>query len=165
MFKHPLFLAALLLSVSAGAFAQSSTAPAKPANAASAPALTPQQQADMQKQNAQMSQASMQIAKMIDQGQAGAVWDQASSVAKQAAKRDDFVRQVNQDRAKLGAPGTRQLSGISRTQSKGGTVPAGLYINVSYATKFARAEQPVRELISYHLDTDKVWRVAGYSVR
>jgi len=160
MFKKTL-LAALLLTASVGAFAQS---PA-PAKAQSAPALTPQQKAQLEKQNAQMAQASLQIAQMVDQGQTGTVWDQASSVAKQANKRADFVRQISDDRAQLGALGTRKLTAITRTQSQGGTLPAGLYINVSYATSFAKAKQPVRELISFHLDSDQTWRVAGYTLR
>jgi hypothetical protein len=44
-------------------------------------------------------------------------------------------------------------------------VPAGLYININYATRFAKTQKPVRELISFHLDSDKVWRVAGYTLR
>jgi hypothetical protein len=163
MFKKTL-LATLLLTVSAAAFAQSPAASATPGKTQSAPALTPQQKAQLEKQNAQMAQASLQIAQMVDQGQTGTVWDQASSVAKQANKRADFVKQISSDRAQLGAPGTRKLTAITRTQSKGGTLPTGLYINVSYATPFARAKQPVRELISFHLDNDQTWRVAGYTV-
>lgn len=160
MFKKTL-LAALLLTVSAAAFAQSPT----PAKTQSAPALTPQQKAQIEKQNVQMAQASLRIAQMVDQGQTGAVWDEASSVAKQTTKRTDFVQQIATDRAKLGTAGARKLVAITRTQSKGGTLPAGLYVNVSYATQFAKAKQPVRELISFHWDTDHVWRVAGYTVR
>ncbi len=163
MFSKPL-LAALLLTASAGAFAQSPAKPA-PAAATAAPAMTAQQKAQMEKQNAEMSQAAMQVIQMVDRSQTGAVWDQASSVAKQSTKRDEFVRQITADRTQLGAPGTRKLAAITRTQSKGGALPAGLYINVSYATQFSKAKQPVRELVSYHLDTDRTWRVAGYSVR
>ena len=44
-------------------------------------------------------------------------------------------------------------------------MPAGNYINVVFATRFANAAEPVRELVSFHLDEDKTWRVSGYSVR
>jgi hypothetical protein len=160
MFKKTL-LAALLVTVSLGAFAQS---PA-PAKMQSAPTLTTQQKAQLEKQDTQMAQASLRIAQMIDQGQTGDVWDQASSVAKQSSKRADFVQQISADRAKLGAPSSRKLVAVTRTQSKGGKLPAGLYINVSYATQFAKAKQPVRELISFHWDSDRIWRVAGYTLR
>jgi len=161
MSKASLFLAAALISASAGAFAQAQ-APAATAQKPAVATMTPAQQAEAQKQ----VQASMQVIKAIDQNQAGSVWDQSSSVAKKATKRADFVRQIGADRAKLGAPSERRLAGVSRTESKGdGSVPAGVYINISYATKFANSQQPVRELVSYHQDGDKVWRVAGYSVR
>lgn len=161
MLKHYL-LAAALLGVSAGAFAQ---APAAAAKTAATPALSAQQKAQIQKQNTQMAQAALQIAQMVDRGQAGIVWDKASSVAKSAVKRADFVRQITTDRAALGAPTKRQTTAITRTQSKGGSLPAGLYINVSHRTQFAHSKTPVRELVSFHLDPDHVWRVAGYTVR
>ena len=44
-------------------------------------------------------------------------------------------------------------------------MPAGNYFNVVFATGFANAAEPVRELVSFHLDEDKTWRVSGYSVR
>ena len=119
----------------------------------------------MQKQQAQaLAKDALKIALAIDQGQAGAVWEKASSVAK-LTKRQDFARQIFNDRAELGAPSSRKQVAITFAQSKGGAVPAGLYISVNYATKFARKKKLVRELISYHLDNDRVWRVSGYSVR
>jgi hypothetical protein len=163
MFKKT-FLTAVLLGVSVGAFAQT-PAPAAPAKAPVASTLTPQQKALLEKQNAQMAQASLRIAQMVDQNQLGQVWDQSSSITKQVTKRADFVQSVAADRAKLGAAGERKLQAITRTASRGGKVPAGIYVNVSYATRFAKAQQPVRELISFHLDSDKVWRVAGYTLR
>jgi uncharacterized protein DUF4019 len=162
MFKKTL-LAALLATVSIGAFAQL-PAPA-PTEPTSAPALTTEQKAQLEKQDTEMAQASLRIAQMIDQGQTGNVWDQSSGIAKQVSKRADFVQQINADRAKLGTPSSRKLVAVTRTQSQGGKVPTGLYINVSYATQFAKAKQPVRELISFHWDSDRVWRVAGYTLR
>jgi hypothetical protein len=91
-------LASLLLTASVGVFAQ---APAAPAQSA-APALTAQQQAQMAQQNEQMAKNSLQIAGMIDNGQAGAVWDQASFVARQSSSRADFIAQITADRAEVG---------------------------------------------------------------
>ena len=47
----------------------------------------------------------------------------------------------------------------------GAVVPEGLYINVSFPTRFANSAQPVRELVSFRFDEDQVWRLAGYSLR
>ena len=163
MFKK-ILLIALLTGASAGAFAQS-PAPATPAKPQATTALTPQQKAQLEKQNVQMAEASLRIAQMVDQNELGQVWDQSSSVTKQTTKRVDFVKSVGADRARLGAASERKLQAITRTASNGGNVPAGIYVNVSYATRFAKAQAPVRELISFHLDSDKIWRVAGYSLR
>lgn len=162
----PLLVPVLLLAIASSAFAQTATTPVAPvAQPATAPQLTAAQKAQMEKQNAQMAAASLQIAQMVDQNQIGQVWDNASSVAKQANTRAEFVQMISADRAKLGALKSRQLASIARVQSTGGALPAGLYLNVNYATQFANAKQPVRELISYYLDKDNVWRVSGYTVR
>src|SRR3546814_10980716 len=55
---------------------------------------------------------------------------------------------------------------VSRSQFPAGAqVPEGFYLNVAVPTTFAESEQPVRELVSFRLDEDKVWRVSGYSLR
>jgi ATPase subunit of ABC transporter with duplicated ATPase domains len=163
MFKKFL-LPTLLLIATTSAFAQSQTAPATPVKTQSAPTLTPQQKAQLENQNMHMAQAAQQIAQMVDRNRSGAVWDGASSVAKQTNSRADFIQKTSADRARLGAFSSRKLMAVTRTFSKGGKLPAGVYINVNYATQFANSRQPIRELISFHLDNDKTWRVAGYTV-
>ncbi len=101
-----------------------------------------------------------------DANRIGEVWDGASPTMKRLVSKDEFVKQVTMDRNRLGAPAGRGQAGVSRSQfAAGGQVPAGLYINVSFPTKFAKAPQQVRELVSFHLDDDKTWRVSGYSLR
>lgn len=165
--RKQLLLPVLLLAIAPGVCAQSAAAPAAPTStqATTAPELSPAQKAQLEKQNTQMATAALQIAQMVDQNQIGPIWDNASSVAKQANTRADFVQQISADRAQLGALKSRQLTAITRTHSKGGELPPGLYISMNYTTQFANARQPVHELISYHLDADEVWRVAGYTVR
>lgn len=163
-------LSAALLGASTAALAQSAAAPAaaKPqTQAQAAPALTPEQQAQLREQNTKMEQAALQVAQQVDQGKTGSVWDGASSVAKQAVQRDAFVKQVDADRKQVGKLVSRKFATITRSASQGGAkaTPAGYYVNVSFATQFANQKQPIRELISFHLDTDKVWRVAGYTLR
>lgn len=162
MFKQ-LVLSAALLATPLALPAQ--TPAAQPAKAQAAPSLTPQQQAQLKKQNAQMAQAALQVAQLVDQGKAGEVWDGASAVAKQIVKRDAFIQQTASSRQQAGKLQGRQLAAITRTASSGGKTPAGDYINVNFATRFANAKQPVRELVSFHRDSDKVWRVSGYTLR
>lgn len=130
------------------------------------PASTPQQAAAQdQRQNQQMEQAALQVAKMVDQNQVAQLWDGASTVARQIVTRDAFIKGVETDRRTVGLPQTRNLALLTYSQSDGRKAPPGLFANVSFATRFVNEKQPVRELISFHLDNDHVWRVTGYSLR
>ncbi|MGH8026551.1 MAG: DUF4019 domain-containing protein [Pseudoxanthomonas sp.] len=162
----------LSLCLTAGhALAQQAAQPAprpaaQPAPRQAAPQLTAEQQAELARQNANMSKAAAQVIGMIDQNKTGEVWDGASTVAKATVGKDEFIKQITQDRRNLGAISSRTQTGVNRNAyPAGGAVPAGNYISVSYATRFANMAQPVRELVSFHLDSDNVWRVSGYTVR
>lgn len=176
--KRSLMVLSLLLPFTAGAqqpqpAAQPAPRPAAaPATSAAArpgtptQQLTPAQQAQLDKQNAEMSAAALQAVRLVDGGQAAQLWDGASSVARKAVARDAFAKQVAADRARLGALVGRGQPSISRVRfNAGAAVPEGLYLNVSYPTRFEKSAQPVRELVSFRLDEDRVWRLAGYSVR
>jgi hypothetical protein len=161
----PVFLLSALLVVAGGTVAQQVPTPA-PAPAAQQPPLTPEQQAQIARQDAEMSAAAAQVIQWVDQGKAADLWDGASPVAKAIVARQDFVTQIAADRKRLGAPAERKQVAVTRAAyAAGGAVPAGNYINVVFATRFANATEPVRELVSFHLDDDKTWRVSGYSLR
>ena len=146
--------------------ARPATQPARPATQPAQPQLTPEQRAQLAKQDAEMSQAALRVMQLVDANRAGEVWDGSSAVMKQAVPKDAFVRQITTDRARLGAVSGRASPVVTRTQGRAGTpVPAGLYINVQSSTKFAAQQQPIRELVSFRLDDDKVWRVSGYTLR
>ena len=156
---------ASLLVVATAASAQQAATPA-PAPAAQAQQLTAEQQAQVARQDAEMSGAAAQVIQLMDQGKSAEIWDGASPVAKAVVNRQDFVTQIAADRTRLGAPTERKQVAVTRAAyAAGGAVPAGNYINVVFATRFANAAEPVRELVSFHLDEDKTWRVSGYSVR
>ncbi len=136
------------------------------AAAQAAPALTPAQQAQMARQDEEITQAALQVARLVDSQQAAQVWDGASAVARKAVTREVFANTVNADRGRLGALVSRGKPSITRVQyPAGASVPEGIYVNVSFPTRFANNAQPVRELVSFRLDEDKVWRASGYSVR
>ena len=113
-----------------------------------------------------MGAAAMKAAQLVDANRAGELWDGASAVARRAVPKAGFVSQLTSERARLGALAGRGQPTITRVKySAGAAVPEGLYINVSFPTRFANSAQPVRELVSFRLDEDRVWRLAGYSVR
>lgn len=145
-------------------------APASPAAAkpltAGAPALTAAQQAQVQKQDAEMGAAAVRVAQLVDANRAGELWEGASPVARRAVQKTAFVTQLTTERTRLGAMAGRGQPTITRVKySAGAAVPEGLYINVSFPTRFANSAQPVRELVSFRFDEDQVWRLAGYSLR
>lgn len=166
----PLALLALALMFNGTVLAQQAAQPARaPAPAAAqAQPLTAAQQAQIAKQDAEMSKAAAQVVQLVDQNKTGEIWDGASAVAKSIVTKQAFVQQIAADRKTLGAPVERKQIGVSRTHYEANNpqgLPVGSYITVAYATKFANAAQPVREIVSFHADDDKTWRVSGYSLR
>lgn len=113
-----------------------------------------------------MTAAGLKVATLVDAGRAGEVWKGASAVARRSVTEQAFVAQLDSDRKRLGALVSRGQPVVTRVKYRAGaTVPEGLYVNVSFPTRFASSTQPVRELVSFRFDEDKVWRLAGYSVR
>ncbi|WP_061133699.1 DUF4019 domain-containing protein [Caballeronia fortuita] len=150
---------ATLVLVSTGIACQAQVQPA-------AQSLTKEQQAALDKQDRDIAQVASVVIRMIDQGKAGEVWDQASPIAKQIISRDDFMKKVTRDRAPLGAPGLRMPMGAKHYHYDGtGNMPAGAYINILFDTQFNQVSQSSREMVTFILDADKVWRFVGYSVR
>jgi Protein of unknown function (DUF4019) len=154
--RAKLLTAALLLALTSTAFAQSAAPSAKP---------TAEQQAAQAQMNQKLAGAGLQVAQLIDAGKAGEVWDGASPIAKQASTRDMFIKQTNADRKTVGPLTSRSVQGVNYRSSDGKKLPAGIYASVAFASKFASAKTPVRELISFHLESDKTWRVTGYTLR
>jgi hypothetical protein len=156
-----LFLCALLIGTFGVARAQK---PAPSQQQSAAKQLTPEQRAAIRKQNQVLVRYAESIVAMIDNGQVGQVWDQASQAAKQSVSRDQFVKATKADRAKLGKMKWRKLAAVTRSLLKGGKLPAGYYVNVNFATRFDNQANPIRELVSFHLDRDRKWRLSGYTV-
>ncbi len=154
-----LALPAALLIAAAAVHAQQ-----QPAPQAGQPPLSPQQQAQLNQLAKPIAQAALQTAQQIDQGKFGEVWDGASSSIKPLVSRDAFVKGIAADRKTVGALKSRNFAGESASVNPAGA-PPGTYMNVQFATQFANTKQPVRELISYHLDADNKWRVSGYTLR
>ncbi|WP_225782260.1 DUF4019 domain-containing protein [Xenophilus sp. Marseille-Q4582] len=114
----------------------------------------------------QMIRGSLQVVQLIDQGRTAELWEGASAGARKRVAREDFVRQVAQARAPLGAPQARTWVSVNRLAA-GGDDPdlAGQYVSVEYETRFAGQAQNVRELTTFHLGRDGTWRFSGYVIR
>lgn len=109
--------------------------------------------------------AGQRITQIVDQNQAGTLWDGASALTRKSVTRDTFANAIQTTRRPLGAVVARNWSNIARQQVQAGAqVPPGTYINIEFSTTFA-AGQNLHELISFRLDEDKVWRFTGYFLR
>ncbi|MGJ7567464.1 DUF4019 domain-containing protein [Variovorax sp. GB1R11] len=114
-----------------------------------------------------MVRGGMQAIQMIDQGKAGELWDGATPAARKRGTRADFLSQTAKSRAALGAPRMRTWVTINRQVLTDPDVDlAGQYVSIEYETRFAnKPEGSVRELVSFHLDSDRIWRFSGYALR
>jgi hypothetical protein len=162
----PLLL--LLLSAPAVVAAQTpvapETAPVPPLAPPAAPA--PRRQERRSESDEDMIAAAHQVVALIDAGRAQEIWEGASPAVRRIVPRAEFLMQVEADRARLGAPVSRGEPTVSRERYvAGGRVPQGEYVNIAFPTRFATTDAPVRELVSFRLDEDRVWRVSGYSLR
>lgn len=108
---------------------------------------------------------AMSVVRAIDAGQAAQLWDAASTVTRSSVKRETFAGSVTKVRNPLGAASGREWLSVSRQTGGGqGGLPAGNYISVELATRFS-GNRTARELVSFRLDDDGVWRFTGYVIR
>jgi hypothetical protein len=116
---------------------------------------------------AELVRGGLQAAQMIDQDKAGELWDGATPAARKRVSRGDFISQVAKARAPLGAAQQRTWVAINR-QVVGNEDPelAGQYVSIEYETRFANNSSATgRELVTFQLGSDRVWRFSGYVLR
>ena len=114
---------------------------------------------------AQVASAGADVIKILDESRYGELWNGASLVIKQLFPRAQFGVDLAKIRQPFGAPSARTWVSLSHGQLNADQGQlAGEYANVEYETRFAKGEVK-RELVSFRLDTDKVWRFAGYALR
>jgi hypothetical protein len=116
---------------------------------------------------AELVRGGMQAAQMIDQDKAGELWDGATPAARKRVSRADFISQVGKARAPLGAAQQRTWVAVNRqVVSDGDPELAGQYVSIEYETRFTNnSSTTVRELVTFQLGSDRVWRFSGYVLR
>ena len=110
--------------------------------------------------------AALQVVAAVDQFDMGSVWDRSSQLMRSTTPKDRFVANTAQRRATLGAVRSRDWLGIARSvvTQAGGSLPQGQYITVRLATS-GQNGSTMEEVISFHLDPDGQWRLAGYTLQ
>jgi len=116
-----------------------------------------------------MVRGGMQVIQMVDQGKTGELWDGATAATKKQVARGEFMTQISKARGPLGAPVQRTWVAVNRqVVADSNADVAGQYVSIEYETRFTNAaanRDSMRELVSFHLDGDKVWRFSGYLLR
>mgnify|MGYP003581165431 CR=1 FL=1 len=115
----------------------------------------------------QLVRGGLQAVQMIDQDKIGELWDGATAAARKRVSRSDFVSQVAKARAPLGAPKQRTWVAINRQViGDGDPELAGQYVSIEYETRFTHnSTATARELVTFQLGSDRVWRFSGYVLR
>lgn len=111
-----------------------------------------------------LANAVLQALQMIDRDQSAALWDGASYVARNAARREDFIASIARTRKPLGLPIERRWMSVRREQvTGGGQMPPGTYVSVEFSSRFQEGRM-AKELASLRQDEDGVWRFTGYVI-
>ncbi|MGJ7495090.1 DUF4019 domain-containing protein [Variovorax sp. RT4R15] len=116
-----------------------------------------------------MVRGGLQVIQLVDQAKIGELWDGAAPAAKKRVARADFMAQVSKLRGPLGMPLQRTWVAINRQVVADSDADlAGQYVSVEYETRFtntAANRASMRELVSFHMDRDGIWRFSGYVLR
>lgn len=111
----------------------------------------------------QFTDAAARILVAAEAGQTGEIWDTASPIMKAATPRAQFAAEIAKRVATNGPYTARQWSSITRNRvgtETGPKVPKGDYLTVGFVGS-SRAGKILRGSVSFYLDADKIWRLAG----
>ena len=147
------FPCALLLLVSVAASAQVASV---------RPPVVQAAQADLDP--AHFVDAALKALVAVESGQAGLVWDAASPVMKSATTRVAFIDSEAMRALANGQLVTRQWFSINRNRIDGNSgdknIPTGNYLTIIFVGS-NKAGQALRQNVTFVLDSDGIWRLAG----
>jgi hypothetical protein len=145
---------ALLCAAPVPVFAQAVPPPQQQQRAAQQTGVDPRQFVD----------AAYQIVRAVEGNQAGPIWDTASPVMKSTTPRDQFIASMQKRTATNGPLASREWVAITRTRvDPSAKVPQGDYLTVNFVGS-TRTGLVIRSSVSFHLDSDSSWRLAGYAM-
>ena len=127
-------------------------------------AQTPSPSSQVSPSPTEFVEIAILIARALDLGQAGQIWDNASPVMKTIVSRDQFANVAQQRRATRGALSDLTWRSVIRVQMQQpqGQLPAGNYLTVNIVG-INQDGRPIVETVSFMLDDDQNWRLIGIS--
>jgi len=149
-----------MLMAALGAYGQGRTAAKAAAPVASAAYASRYAPADP----AQLRDVALRAAAAMDEGKIADMWANASKSMQAKVKKKEFIKKVGEMRKKIGPPAGRSWVSIHREISTGSNLPAGQYASVEFELALSSGAA-VKELVSFTLDADGIWRLVGYTIR
>lgn len=107
--------------------------------------------------------AARQWLALVDSGDYAASWDRAAAAFQTAITKAQWTAALQQVRAPLGGPKTRELKSAVFSRSLPGA-PAGEYVVIQFQTQFASSPGGT-ETVTPMKDKDGQWRVSGYFIK
>ncbi|WCM22560.1 DUF4019 domain-containing protein [Paraburkholderia bryophila] len=105
------------------------------------------------------------VLQQVDSGHYAEVWQGVAPFIQARTSQEQFVDSVRQSRQVLGTVSKRGWASVTRIRyTSVNGVPDGLYANVDFATTLASGKT-MFEKVSFQLQNDGQWRLAGYSPR
>ena len=118
--------------------------------------------ADADKEASALAAAKTWLA-LVDKAEYDESWDTAASYFKGAITKDYWNQSLTAVRKPLGTLVTRELKSKTYAQSLPGA-PDGEYVVIQFNTSFGNKQSAI-ETVTPMLDTDGIWRVAGYYIK
>ncbi len=108
-------------------------------------------------------EASNQWLKLLDAGKYGNSWDLAAAQLKSAVTRQQWITGIRDARRPFGKLTSREAEKLARAHVLPGA-PDGDYALVIFQSKFVNGKR-AEEHLTWWLDDQGTWRVAGYYIR
>lgn len=100
---------------------------------------------------------------LVDTGQYGQSWDEASALFRKQVNKQDWLRQLEGVRGALGALSKREIISAEYVTEVPGA-PDGEYVVIRYKSSFDNKQNSV-ETVTPMLAKDGQWRVSGYYIK
>ena len=117
---------------------------------------------DTAEEKAAINAANQWLA-LIDAGKYAASWDEAASLLKNTASKEQWTEKLNASRAPLGKVESRKLKTASYKTSLR-SAPDGKYVVIRFNSSFENEKETI-ETVTPMLDKDGQWRVLGYNIK
>jgi uncharacterized protein DUF4019 len=117
---------------------------------------------DTAEEKAAINAANQWLA-LIDVGRYAASWDEAASLFKNTASKEQWTEKLKSSRAPLGKVESRKLKTASyKTILRGAS--EGKYVVIRFNSSFENEKEAI-ETVTPMLDKDGQWRVLGYNIK